>query len=247
MPMHDWKKVPDGIYHAFHHGWIQAISDDLNSGRLPSDYYALPEQVAAGLGPDVLTLQGGTQAELGGRAEGNGPLATVARPTTRFMVESEGDFFRRKKSWIAVRHVSGDRVVAILEIVSPGNKASDHAFRKFLEKVLELIEQRVHLLIVDPLPPGRRDPNGVHAAIWQEFAGDSFQLPSDESLTLVSYECALATRAYIQPIVVGDRLPDMGLFLEPEACIMVPLEATYTAAYQGMPRRWREVLEGRCP
>lgn len=230
MPMHDWKKVPDGIYHAFHHGWIQAISDDLNSGRLPSDYYALPEQVAAGLGP----------------ADGNGPLATVVRPTTRFMVESEGDFYRRKKSWIAVRRVSGDRVVAILEIVSPGNKASDHAFRKFLEKVLELIEQRVHLLIVDPLPPGRRDPNGVHAAIWQEFAGDSFQLPPDKSLTLVSYECDRTTRAYIQPIAIGDRLPDMALFLEPEACIMVPLETTYAAAYQVMPRRWREVLEGRC-
>jgi hypothetical protein len=55
--MHDWTEVPDGIFQAFHHGWIWAISDDLNSGRLPRDYYALPEQVAAGLGSDVLTLQ----------------------------------------------------------------------------------------------------------------------------------------------------------------------------------------------
>lgn len=243
MPMHDWKKVPDGIYHAFHHGWIQAISDDLNSGRLPLDYYALPEQVAAGLGPDVLTLQGGNDTEVGGRADGNGPVATAIRPTTRFMAESEGDFYRRKKSWIAIRHVSGDRVVAIVEIVSPGNKASDHALRKFVEKASELLDQRVHLLVVDPLPPGDRDPNGVHAAIWQEFVGESFTLPPDKPLTLVSYECALATRAYIQPIAVGDRLPDMALFLEPEACVMVPLETSYTAAYQAMPRRWREVLE----
>ena len=56
MPMHDWKKVPDGIYHACHHGWVQTISDDLNSRRLPRDYYALPEQVAGGLGPEACIM-----------------------------------------------------------------------------------------------------------------------------------------------------------------------------------------------
>ena len=29
----------------------------LNAELLPPDYYALPEQIAGGLGPDVLTLQ----------------------------------------------------------------------------------------------------------------------------------------------------------------------------------------------
>jgi hypothetical protein len=58
MPMHDWTLVEAGIFHAFHHRWISAISDTLNTGLLPPDYYALPEQQAAGFGPDVLTLQG---------------------------------------------------------------------------------------------------------------------------------------------------------------------------------------------
>lgn len=241
--MHDWKKVPDGIYHAFHHLWITALSDDLNSGRLPADYYALPEQVAAGLGPDVLTLQGPDGGALGEATAGESAVATAVRPTTRFMAESEGEFYRRKKSWIAVRHVSGDRVVAILEIVSPGNKANNHGFQAFLQKALEMLERRVHLLLVDPLPPGPRDPNGIHAAIWEEFAGEPFQLPDDKPLTLVSYECDLATRAYIEPLAVGDPLPDMALFIEPNACVMVRLEATYQAAYRMMPRRWRDVLE----
>ena len=59
MPMHNWKRVPAGIFHAFHHRWITAISDRLNAGVLPEEFYALPEQQAAGFGPDVLTLQGG--------------------------------------------------------------------------------------------------------------------------------------------------------------------------------------------
>lgn len=242
MPMHQWNKVPDGIYHAFHHGWIWAISDDLNSRRLPKDYYALPEQIASGLGPDVLALQAGDQAARESVSGGNGPVATAIRPKARFVLEAEGDFYRRKKSSIAIRHVSGDRVVAVLEIVSPGNKATAHAFQKFVEKALELLEERVHLLVIDPLLPGARDPNGVHAAIWEAFVGESFQLPPDKPLTFASYECDVATRAYIEPIAVGDALPDMALFLEPGVCVFVPLEATYEAAYRAMPRRWQAVL-----
>src|SRR6266567_4171913 len=57
MPAHDWTQVDAGIFHAFHHDWITDIARALNRGLLPSDYYALPEQIAGGLGPDVLTLR----------------------------------------------------------------------------------------------------------------------------------------------------------------------------------------------
>jgi hypothetical protein len=203
MPMHDWTRVEAGIFHAFHHRWISAVSDVLNTGLLPKDYYALPEQVAAGFGPDVLT----------------------------------------KKSSIAVRHVNGDRLVAMIEIISPGNKASRHAFQAFVDKACELLEHRIHLLLIDPFPPGPRDPNGVHAAIWQEVQEDSFQLPPDKPLTLVAYECGPTTRAYIEPVAVGDVLPEMPLFLELNGCVKVPLESTYQTAYAVMPRRWQRVLE----
>ena len=248
MPMHDWTKVPDGIFHAFHHEWISEISRVLNSGLLPRDYYALPEQIAAGFGPDVLTLQAPRWREDEPANGGGGATATSlltrARPQTRFVAETEGEFYRRKKSSIVVRHVSGDEIVAMIEIVSPGNKASRRAFDAFLDKAFELIERRIHLLIVDPFPPGPRDPNGVHAAIWEDVQGDSFQLPADKPLTLVAYECDLTTRAYIEPIAVGDRLPDMALFLERNGCVMVPLEKTYQTAFAVMPHRWRGVIQG---
>jgi hypothetical protein len=166
------------------------------------------------------------------------------RPQTRFTAQTEAEFYRRKKSSVVVRHVSGDRIVAMVEIVSPGNKASRHAFRAFVDKACELLEHRIHLLIIDPFPPGPRDPNGVHAAIWEEVQDDPFELPADKPLTLVAYECELITRAYIEPVAVGDVLPDMSLFLEPNGCVKVPLEATYQTAFAVMPARWRRVLEG---
>ncbi len=245
MPMHDWTRVEAGIFHAFHVNWIVALSEVLNTGVLPTDYYALPEQQAAGFGPDVLTLQTRPENDdtSGEGSSGGTATAVQVRPKARFTAETDAEFYRRKKSSIAVRHVSGDRIVAMLEVVSPGNKGSRHALRAFVEKACELLEHRIHLLIIDPFPPGRRDPNGIHAAIWEEVEDKPFELPKDTPLTLVAYECDLTTRAYIEPIAVGAPLPDMPLFLAPNAHVVVPLEATYQTAFAAMPRRWRAVLE----
>lgn len=245
MPMHDWTRVDAGIFHAFHHAWIHEIARFLNQGGLPKDYYALPEQVAAGYGPDVLTLQD-QRPDDEDEPNGGGVATAMAlrtRPRTRFMAETNVSFFPRVKSAIAIHHVSDDRLVAWVEIVSPGNKAGRRPFQEFIDKACELLAHRIHLLIIDPFPPGRRDPNGVHAAIWEEVQENDFQLPADKPLTLVAYECELSTRAYIEPVAVGGVLPNMPLFLEPNGCVMVPLEATYQSAYAVLPRRWQRVLE----
>jgi hypothetical protein len=207
MPMHDWTSVEAGIFHAFHHEWISEFSRAFNRGLLPSDYYALPAQVAVGT------------------------------------AKTDAEFYRRKKSSIAVRHVSGDRLVAMVEILSPGNKGSRKAFQAFVDKACELLEHRIHLLLLDPFPPGPRDPNGAHAAIWEEVMDDPFVLPADKRLTFVAYECDLITTAFIELLAVGDALPEMPLFLEPNGCVQVPLEATYQTAFAVMPRRWRDALE----
>lgn len=238
MPMHDWTRVEAGIFHAFHHNWITAISAVLNGGLLPPEYYALPEQQAAGFGPDIVALQVAPQ----GAPTMTIATKAIAKPKTTYMAESSGEFYRRKKSSVVIRHVSGDRIVAVVEIVSPGNKSGLHAFKAFAEKACDLLESRIHLLIVDPFPPGRRDPQGIHAAIWAETADDTFELPKGRPLTLAAYECGLQTRAYVETIAVGDILPGMPLFLDAEPHIDVPLEATYETAFNGMPQRWREVL-----
>ena len=249
MPVHDWTRVDAGIFHAFHHGWITAISKELNEHLLSGEYYALPEQHAAGFGPDVLTLQGTPDdedfdhrevADANGR---DGGTALLAAPTATLTGESDLEFYRRKQNFIAIRHVSGDRVVAVIEIVSPGNKSSRHAMQSFVEKAAEFLDQRVHLLIVDLFPPGPRDPQGIHGNIWDEIAGQEYSLPAERPLTLAAYEANLSVRAYVKHILVGESLPEMPLFLKPNGCVSVPLEATYQTAFEAMPRRWSRVLE----
>jgi hypothetical protein len=245
MPVHDWSGIEAGIFHDFHHAWIEEIKRALNGGLLPSDYYAMAEQHAAGLEPDVLTLQLARDDDpLGSATEGDGPTALMLSPPRLLpSAESDVDYYRRKQSSVAVRHVSGDRVVAMVEVVSTGNKSSRHAIRAFVRKASALLSQGIHQLILDVHPPGVRDPNGVHGLIWDDFTGQPYTAPADRPLTLVAYEADSCVRAFVVPLKVGDQLPDMPLFLLANQCVEMPLEATYMAAWQAVPRRWREVID----
>ena len=68
-------------------------------------------------------------------------------------------------------------------------------------------------------------------------------LMPNKPLTLAAYSAGPIKTAYVEPIAVGDVLPEMPLFLDPASSVSIPLEATYQAAWRGVPRRWRSVLE----
>lgn len=240
MPMHNWTRVEPGIYHAFHHEWISEIHRAVLK-LLPPDYYSLPEQQAAGFGPDVLTLKSDDELSV------VAATATKTRPVTKLFQESPSEFYLRKQKAVVIRHVSGDRIVAMIEIVSPGNKNSVHGLRSFVRKARELLEQRVHLLIVDPFPVSSRDPHGLHAAIFEEFQDEPLQLPPDAPLSAFAYECDDRVRTYMEPLAVGDKLPDMPVFLYPGMYIDVPLESTYLGAWEAMPSRWQNVIAAPVP
>jgi hypothetical protein len=250
MPVHDWSRVPAGIFHHFHHDWITEIARALNREVLPSDCYALAEQVAGGLGPDVLTLRtprlggnGDTDQESQRSPDERGGGLLLAPPKTRPIAEAELAYYLRKKSVVAVRHVSGDRVVAVVEVISPGNKSTQNALREFVRKVAEFLERRIHLLLIDLLPPGRHDPQGIHGAIWDYVADQPYSPPPDKPLVLAAYEAEPAFRAFVEAVAVGDALPEMPLFLQPNGCVYVPLEDSYRRAWEDVPRRWKAVLE----
>jgi hypothetical protein len=247
MPIHDWARVTAGTWHAFHLSWIAELQLALNGGVLPADYYAQAEQIAGPLGPDVLTLQApDSPADSGlefSTSNGGGVAVRLAPPRMRVTEEAEMDDYVLKRRTLIVRHASGDRIVALLEIVSPGNKAARHALRSFVDKAVATLYWGYHLLIVDLFPPGPREPNGIHGAIWSEFSDSSFVQPANEPLTLASYSAGPRKRAWVEPTAVGRALIDVPLFLEPEIYVNVPLEATYQAAYRGVPRRWQRVLE----
>src|SRR5262249_2509742 len=123
MPIHDWTRVDAGIFHAFHHDWITEIARKLNGGLLPPAAYALPQPLAGGIGPDVLTWHRPEAATSVPTDAANGGLAlAVAPPPLRIRIRSEANAYAAKAKAITIRRVSRHQVVAMVEIVSPGNK-----------------------------------------------------------------------------------------------------------------------------
>jgi len=79
-------------------------------------------------------------------------IPAQGKPRLPEAAERVVELYRRKQNVVAVRHVSGNRLVAIVEIVSPGNKSSQRVFLKFVDKEAELLSQEIHLLILDLIP-----------------------------------------------------------------------------------------------
>ena len=246
MPVHDWKRVVAGNFHDFHQSWIVAIRNSLNDGRMPDDYYAMAEQVAEGPKPDVITLETRDAGDSAWSAEQFGDRAIAVLdhpPKVKYTEAQEREIYSESADRVAVYHANGDRVVAYIEIVSPGNKHSPLEVKKFVEKCNEALERGIHLLIIDILPPGKHDPHGMHAALWDYRYSESHGVTTEEPLGLSSYRVDDVPRAYFEPIAVGQPLPDMPVFITPLHYVNVPLEQTYTQAYGNVPERWRRVIE----
>jgi hypothetical protein len=240
VPLHDWTAVNSGLFHHFHQRWIHALSDALNAGGLPAGFYALAEQRVPAWEPEVLTLKLPQSADGNGHEDGGLAVAT-APPKTRFVMQTDEDVYAAKADRIAIHHPLGD-AVAVIEFVSPGNKASRTAIRSFVDKAVEFLRGGVHLLIVDLLPPSPRDPEGLHPLIWNEFREEPFELPADKRLTLASYTAGHAKTAYIEPVAVGDELPDMPVFLTVQHYVPVPLAATYETTWNVCPQPLRDAV-----
>ena len=241
MPVHDWTRVDAGVFHDFHNSWITELRKSLNGGILPKGYYAMTEQHAGSYITDVLTLHAPARKPPA-RVPSGGVAVADAPPNVRHSLSLSNGARSRRKT-LTIRHVSGHRIVALLEMVSPANKDRRRHTDEFLSKLADALAQGIHVLLVDLFPPGPRDPKGMHGALWQCLGDKPKPLPPGEPLTLCSYVADEPVKAYVEHVAVGKPLPTMPLFLDIDYYINVPLESTYQAAWRGTPEPWRDVLE----
>jgi hypothetical protein len=241
VPIHDWTRVDAGLFHDFHQDWTIELRRSLNAGRLPPGYVALTDQQIGGPIPEVLTLRRGPKSVEPPETAGGTAVATVPS-RARFVVELEEDIYIRRANRIVIQHRHGE-VVAVIEIVSPGNKNNRTGLRAFVRKAADLIWQGINLLVVDLFPPSDRDPQGIPKAILEEIGGISPDLPADKLLTVSAYQAAPVKKAYVEPMAVGDDLPEMPIFLLDGQYVLAPLEETYRASWAAYPAAFKELLE----
>jgi hypothetical protein len=241
MPMHDWTRVPAGLFHHFHQDWSIEIARTLNRGLLPRGLSALVEQRAGPRESDVLAIER-PHPPSPSDPDNQGGVVTVERPVTRIIRRCTKEIYAVRANRIVVRHHLG-RIVSVIEIVSPGNKDSRAALRDFVDKTIDFLRAGIHVLIIDLFPPTPRDPFGIHKVIWDEIEEEDFVFPEGKDRILASYETGAEHAAYIEPVGVGDKLPNMPLFLMSGMHLKVPLELTYQATWEASPEEMRTAVQ----
>jgi Protein of unknown function (DUF4058) len=239
MPIHDWTRVPAELFHHFHQDWTIELARALNRGRLPKGTDALVEQRSGPLETDVLAVERRTRPQPSAL---DGGIAVRQRPAARIVRRTDKAAYSERANRVVVKHHLG-RIIAVIEIVSPDNKDSRRALRHFVDKTVAFLSEGVHVLIVDLFPPTSRDPFGIHKLIWDEFAEEEFTFPQGKDRILASYESGPEMAAYVEPVTIGDVLPDMPLFLWNEFHVPTPLELTYQAAWDASPEDMRLAVE----
>jgi hypothetical protein len=231
MSIHDWSKVELNLFHDFHQAWTVSICNALNNGVLHDDNSALIEQSASPFISANLAIEC-TDDSLKRPNNGGGSLP------------AQLDSMAVRSNRIAIHRPLGN-IICVIEIMSPGNKHSQKAITDFIDKALEFLARGINLLIVDLFPPTPRDPQGIHKAIWDQIEEVPFDFDPLKPLTLAAYMAELPIRALVEPVAVGDTLPDSPAYLDGRRYVYVPLEATYDATWKSCPAAMRKFVEKR--
>jgi len=237
MPLHDWSRVPGNVFHAFHLGLLWNLAGALNEGLLPAGYVARPEESLGPYEAGVLTLQdpGAGEAPADGASAEPRPTLTLAPPRLE----------ARKERRVAVYSARGERRVAVLEVVSPGNKDSERRARLFETKLLDCVAAGLNVVLIDLLPATGPAP-GFSAALACEL-GAGREALLDGGLEATSFERRdeQAILVYHRRLTVGAELPSVPLFLAPKRYVDVPLGPSYRRTIARLPAPDRALLDAR--
>ncbi len=258
--IHDWTSVPSFVWGDFHAGWIGELRKQLNGGVLSDPFYAVAETqggltVESAESPDGNGLSDDHDDPVGGRrfvgdllslreghgSDGGGGLAVAeAPPHTRLTLQAPTPTAVRR---ILIRHASGDRVVALIELVSPGNRDGRRKIESFCDHIEAAVGGGVHVLLVDLFPPTNLLPDGIQGAVAERF-GIDYDPPPDEPLCCAAYRAAgPATTSFIEPLAVGAPVPTMPLFLTTDRYVNLPLAESYAEAFGPTPRKYKALLD----
>jgi hypothetical protein len=91
-------------------------------------------------------------------------MARLELPITRIHRRTDKAYYAEKADRITIRHHLG-RIVAFIEIVSPGNKDGDRALEQFVVKIADAMQQGVHVLVLDLFPQHCARQLQIHTSV----------------------------------------------------------------------------------
>ena len=229
-------------WESFHSRWINAIADGIDD-LLPEGYVTEPE-VHAGVNIeiDVGTFrerdsgsvaangQNGSSTLVGGRGTAvASPPRTYAVPAPTFSVASviADDFEVR-----IFRESGGLRLVAAIELVSPGNKDDADARRAFATKCASYLHNSIAVIVIDVVTDRRAN---LHDEILPLITSENVAGLGEGALYAVAYRPIVTNGKatvdiWTHQFAIGETLPTLPLCLNAILAVPVNLEASYSIA-----------------
>jgi len=224
-PHHHWE--------SFHSNWATRIADGI-AAVLPPDFQ-VEEHTHAGPGfeIDVAAYEGETAVE--GSASGSPALAIRAAPAyappvpDRTMPAVFPDTFEVRIFSTA----AGLTLVAVIELVSPGNKDRPAERRAFAAKCASYLAQGVSLIVVDVVT--NRHANLHNDVMRLMEAAPDLDFPADVTLYAAAYRPVRRGEQaeidlWLRRLALGAPLPTLPLRLTGDLFVAVDFEAAYQEA-----------------
>jgi hypothetical protein len=236
MPLLDHFHPPLYPYHhweSFHSNWATRLADAI-AAVLPPEFQ-VEEHTHAGTGfeIDVAAFEGPSAPDDEGDA---GPaLATRVAPVyapplpDRIIAAAFPETFEVR----VFSMTEGLTLVAVIELLSPGNKDRSAERRAFATKCASYLAQGVSLILIDIV-------TNRHANLHNEMmnlmaAAPATAFPDEVSLYAVAYRPLRRDQQeeidlWMRPLALGALLPTLPLRLTGDLVIPVDFEATYQEA-----------------
>ncbi len=214
---------------SFHGAWAEAMATNLNQSLLPERFVA---EARVKLGGQV-EIDVGTFAENGmAPSSESGGVAVWAPPkpvATAALGFQDPDIFEVQ----VLSEEEGPRLVAAIELVSPANKDRPAHRRMFAVKCASYLHSGVSVIIVDVVT--ERSGN-LHAELLEllrvqlSTPGQGVQDLYATAYRTVPAPQGLHLETWAHSLTLGGSLPTLPLWLQPDLCLPLDLEATYHAA-----------------
>jgi hypothetical protein len=236
MPLLDHFRPPledDCPWESFHSAWANAMVVRLNQDLLPENYRAVPQvHLGARVEIDVATFREKVAEQSGG----NGKTTAIWAPP-QAKVAVAVDFADQDTFEVLIREQGRRRLVAAVELVSPGNKDRPGHRRDFAIKCAGYLQHRVAVVVVDAVTE-RRD--SLHKELVS-LLGLPAALAEAAPWPLYAVAYRLRQREdqdhlelWPEALAVGAALPTLPLWISEDTAVPLDLELTYRTACEAL-------------
>lgn len=223
MALHNWTKASKSNFHSFlHHGWIWQMMKYLNKVVLPAGYMAVAERSFGPYIVDVAFKEDGEEEKIF-------PPPSEISPT----LVIEAPVFTLIGKQISIYDQKNSQIVAVIELVSPGNKDAHEKVDLFVEKSVNYLAAGVHYSLIDILSPTKFVDNFAKKIL---FAIKGGEILTEKSLYAAAFQCITpAIQLYYREFEVGENLPEIPIFLTSDYFVLLDLKETYSDTMEDLP------------